>query len=291
MAARGELPSRLDVLDRVFAADERIGSAIAVARNVRPWLEFDTVFLAQIAEDFLTQAKISSLDAKRIIDKSAIVSLANILSLRQALAGEGPSVIVMRHGTQHSDLASKLDLMRQPQNQTDPLTTASAAQAVVTGVILATIAERSGKRIRVVSSENTRALQTGAIVAGISGGSLVIDNRLTCLDYPPVSEVSNDALLDRLGRENNGAVVWKEEIVDNVFGQGTYKRATRDMADILTQHLLKEGDEIVVVVTHTQQTNACDVYAGDEPLRLRELGMRVFTSEKQVLFSNGVFIR
>lgn len=319
MAAKGELPSHQDVVARVAAEDPRIHTAIDVGRHLRPRFAFDYdpspfVYIAnqaferhpadaeferltymqtfgQIAEVFLSRAGVSDRDAERIIKESALVHMDSVLDLQQLLVGEGPRVIVMRHGTQHSDLASKLDLMRQPQNQTDPLTTPSAAQAVVTGVILATIAEKAGKRIRVVSSENTRAIQTGAIVAGSSSGSLVIDKRLTCLDYPPVSEVSDDALLDRLGRENNGAVIWKEGIVENVFGYGAYKRVTRDMADILVQYLLSDASEIVVVVTHTQQTNACDVYAEDKPLRLRELGMRVFTTERQVLLPNGVFIK
>lgn len=244
-------------------------------------------FLLEVEQDAAKAIVVFPDEAAGLVRTSEIHP-QSLIDLEQALAGDGPRVIIMRHGTQFSDMP-KIDMMRLPHNMTEPLTDISMAQAVATAVTLSVIAGKLEKPIRVISSENKRALQTAALIAGITGAQFVIDKRLNCVNYPPKKEVSDEELSQLLGPENKGALLWQKEIVDRVCGPGTFERISRDMPRLLARLLLQDNNSITIVITHTQQTQAADVLAEDEPVRLRELGVRLFSPSGSVLVPNGIF--
>lgn len=295
-----EAPDGSSLLDAVVARDSRFAGALETGRSYfQTWKDHSRdpsspslsiwPFLMALQNKVGMELKVD-INQHRLKEEWQ-VSGGNLARLEEVLTGDGPHVVIMRHGTQFSDKPDKIEMMRFPANMKEPLTGISMAQATATGVALAVIARKLGKQIEVISSENERALQTAAIIAGIAEAGLTIDRGLNCVNYPPEKEVSNEKLLDLLGRENNGALLWREDIVDRVCGPGTFQRISRDMSRLLTRLLLRDNNVITVVVTHTQQTQAADVFAGNRPSRLRELGMRLFTPQESTLLPNGIFAK
>lgn len=287
--------SHQDLLTAAIARDPRLAGALETGKGYfQTWKDIPRAlflwpFLMSLQDK--AGAELGVGVSERRLKEEWQVSSGNLARLEEALFGEGPRVIIMRHGTQFSDNPNKINMMRLSHNMTQPLTDISMVQATATGVALAIIAGKLGKPIEVISSENERALQTAALIAGIAGVPLAIDGSLNCVNYPPEKEVSDKKLLELLGPENNGALLWQEKIVDRVCGPGTFQRISRDMPRLLARLLLQDNNTITVVITHTQQTQAADVFAEDKPLRLRELGVRLFTPQKSTLFPNGIFTK
>lgn len=297
---RAEAPNNQDLLQAAINRDLRFAGALETGRSYfQTWKDHSREpsspslsiwpFLMVLQNKVGMELKVD-INQHRLKEEWQ-VSAGNLARLEEVLSGDGPRVIIMRHGTQFSNDPNKLKMMRHPANMKEPLTNMSMAQAAATGVALAIVARRIGKKIEVISSENERALQTAALVAGIAGASLTIDKRLNCVNYPPEDEVSDEELLDLLGPKNNGALLWVKEIVDRVCGEGTFDRITQDMKDLHQKLLSQDGNSIKVIITHTQQTQAADVFAGNRPSRLRELGMRLFTPQKSTLLPNGIFAK
>ncbi len=289
------LPEVAASLQAGISRNSRLAPAIEVGENALRELLNQTSTLSaesliEIQRKAITRIIVGLNSAEAAeMTKTGEVNSQSLIDLEQVLTGEGPRVIFMRHGTQFSDLPDKKDKMRLPANMTEPLTDISMAQAVATAVALSVIAGRLGKPLQIISSENERALQTAAIIAGVAGADLIIDRSLNCVNYPPKNEVNDDELNKLLGEENNGALLWQENRVDKVCGPGTFQRISRDMSRLLARLLLRDNNAITIVVTHTQQTNAADVVAGNAPLRLRDLGMRTFSPSESVLIANGIF--
>lgn len=94
------------------------------------------------------------------------VSPSKILSLKEAVSQEGSSVVFMRHGEQSppewifsipNPSLRKIRMMQDPFNKQDLLTNQGLADAFATGLTLLHVSKATGKNVRVISSENSRA--------------------------------------------------------------------------------------------------------------------------------------
>ncbi len=178
--------------------------------------------------------------------------------------------------------------MQLPHNMIDPLTDQSIAEAVGLSLVLACVSQEINPgTIKVRSSANTRAAEVAALVARLTGGTAVYDERLNCVDYP---KGKTDQEIDHLlGPANKGSLRWDKKTVDDAIGDGTYNRTTKNVKDLIQEGVTVKG--WTIDVTHTQQTNAADLKAGREPSRLAEMGFSVWRSPvESTLLPNGIFI-
>lgn len=266
------------------------------------------------AEEFARRARISQFEVERIARLANIVQLkANHGGLREqatmlrevdpqpvanaleALTGEGGRVVMMRHGGQTvnpqvalmSDDLKKIRMMQLPFNMFDPLSAHSRAEAFGTAIPLRVAQERTGKTLEIRTSENARALQLAVLIARIANaGSFLIDRRLTCVNYRSIG-VSDEQLLQWLA-ESKGSLPWKPEIVNRVCGEGTFEKIVRDVDRVITEGIANPN-KIVLCITHTQQTNACDEREWETPTRYAELGMRIIQPQTSFLLKNGIY--
>ncbi|MBI2036202.1 histidine phosphatase family protein [Candidatus Microgenomates bacterium] len=298
---RQEAPKGHDLLTQLVSEDPRLGVAIVRARDqlfiTKYTLNGLSTPLALVAfqEGLVVRLNLPFSETRQAA-KKGLANEGSLKRLEEVFQSNGPHVAFMRHGTQFSDNPDKIAMMRLPNNMTEPLTTQSLIQAAATAVAITEIARKTGKKIRVVSSENRRALQTAAVIAGVAKEitpvNFEVDQRLNCINYPPLDEMVEEELRKYL--DAGGSLPWREDVVDAVCGEDTYQRITTNMRQVLDGSLGKGSDIITIIVTHTQQTQAVDTIFGEEPGRLRELGMRIaFPGQQQnpqtALFQSGIF--
>lgn len=225
----------------------------------------------------------------RVIDSQKTHDLANFI------AQNNGGLIVMRHGKQYVEdeerkllpgSSKKIKLMQLPFNDEDPADAQSLAEAASIALILKDISSRLQIPVDIWTSRNARAADIAAIISLANGSVIHIDNRLTCVNYP--GDVSIDVLDKKIGEDNNGALVWKREIIDRVCGKGTFDRISQDMTDIISNYT--QNPIITVCITHTPQMNAADALAGCTPTRIPELGFRVFGKNSSLQFPGSIFV-
>ena len=90
-----------------------------------------------------------------------------------------------------------------------------------------------------------------------------------------------------MGRDNNGALVWRKEILDSVCGDGSFRTIDKDMRSVIGDFRTRDG--LTICITHTPQMNAADVVMGETPVRIPELGFRVITRKGSLQFPTNVF--
>lgn len=221
------------------------------------------------------------------------VSAEKVTLLTDRIQENEGGILFMRHGIQFVEDAErdrltgsprKIRLMQAPFNEKDPAAAQSLAEAASLALVLQHIGKKNNLPVSVVTSRNTRAADIGAIISVVNGFQIGIDDRLTCVNYP--IDRTDEELEEMLGRDSMGALVWKEEILDAVCGDGTFKTIQEDVRAVLAGHYGKK--EITVCITHTPQTNAADVLVGDVPIRMPELGFRLFSGDTSSQFINNV---
>lgn len=215
-----------------------------------------------------------------------------------ALYGEGTRVVVKRHGTQEKNCVTaslrgaeqKIRMMQLPHNMEDGLTHTSLAESAAEAVLFEYAAAITGKNVRVLSSENTRSAQP-AVMISQRGGALAFASPLRCVNYR--SDIPWQQINDLLGQERQGSLIWDEKVVNSVCGNGTFLQLTTDFTKLLQNYLNhRDENEIVLMITHTQQTNIADICAGAVPERWREYGSRIFIdSQSSILLPRGVRIK
>lgn len=297
-----EAPRGQDLLTQLVSEDPRLRVAIVQAKDQLFITKYTLngvstpPVLAVLQQGLVVRLGLPFSEANQVGERG-LVNEENLKQLKEAFQADGPHVVFMRHGTQFSDNPDKIVMMRLPNNMNEPLTTQSMIQATATAVAIAEIARKTGKKIRVVSSENRRALQTAAVIAGAAKAAttatLEIDQRLNCVNYPPIDEMSEEELRSHL--DAGGSLPWEEDAVDAVCGGGTYQRIMEDIKQMLDETLVQDSNTITIVITHTPQTQAMDTLFWQQPNRLRELGMRVvsFGQNREIqttLFPNGIFV-
>jgi broad specificity phosphatase PhoE len=229
----------------------------------------------------------------REIDVSKVTTLKDLLQTYTA------SAIFMRHGEQElndetqklSGTLRKIKQMQLPYNMTDGITDSSLVEAIGTGFVLQWILHTTKKTLQIISSENERAHQVATVIAAVTNTPVHLDHRLNSISLP--SNVGTEKLLALLGEDSKEQLVWKQEIIDTICGTGTFERITQTVHGCIAESLQLQNT-ITLYITHTQQTNAADVEAGETPIRLPNLGFRVFSKSQNEknsakLFVNGFY--
>jgi len=281
------------LLRKLTANDSWIQKAYVLVAKAGREISSDTLRDHVVAQANRVQAEILSAlpasDAKvRPIDgeKAAV--------LEEYIAENNGGLIVMRHGIQYVeddtrkvliDPVRKIRLMQMPFNHQDPADAQSLAEAAGLALVLNFISREHNIPIDIRTSQNTRAADIAAILSVVNGFQVAEDSRLTCVNYP--SDRTDEELERLLGENSGGALVFKREILDAVCGEGTYDRLTDDVNSLVTQY--RNGGKLVIALTHTPQTNAADVMAGDAPVRMPELGFRIFTRNRSTQFLQNIF--
>lgn len=224
----------------------------------------------------------------RQIDSEKVECLSELVQSSQG------GLIIMRHGIQFVededrkrliDPTKKIRLMQLPYNLNDPAAAQSLAEAGSLALVLMYLGLKNEIPVVTKTSGNKRAAEIGAIIAVVNGFDVAIDSRLTCANYP--TDKSDEELARLLGRENNGSLAWNRDIVDSVCGEGKFDSITNDITHLIDE--LHDKPQLTVCITHTPQTNAADLIAGKEPMRMPELGFRLFTKNTSILFPDNIF--
>lgn len=265
-------------LARLPFDDPRLGMAKKIVEQVfaTPRLR-ETLTSKSIAEISLNiqNTAADALGVSR--DALRVYSAEEIEAATDFLAGKGGRSAIMRHGGQLSDTANKIRRMQLPRNLEDFLTTESIAESTGTATTMALILQRIGKRGSVHTSQNNRsagvAILLGAAMKTVPSHNVNFD----CVNYR--TDLSDNELNAKIGKENNGAAPWNEGIDEICAEPGLYKRMNRLMARYAGDLMYKEGNVVHFYVTHTQQTQALDLFFGNKPTRLDELGFRLVSNE------------
>jgi len=288
-------PVSTDFTQRLTESNPRLKTVLDVSHDFLSREAIIGLTLPQAVEkaNQLTHKVAEKLRPEGVVLREVFPGIVNALG--HSLSGEGGRVVMLRHGGQQQDLetgslkgsSQKIRMMQHEHNRKDSLTDQSLAEAAGMAVVFKALQEASGKKIVVKSSINTRAAQVAALLAEIAECEIRYDSRLDCVDYP--DNLKDEAIDTLLGPTNKGGLVWEKETVNRVVGDGTFERITGDVQQIVGEGL--RGGQLVINVTHTQQTNAADVMAGRSPSRLAEMGMSVFmqTPQTSFLFQNGIF--
>lgn len=221
------------------------------------------------------------------------ISEEKVVHLTDIISGVGNRVIFMRHGEQSppewvSSLADsalqKIRMMRNPFNRQDLLTNDSLVDVFVTALALLHVQVLTGKRTRILSSENLRAKEAAYIISTvISGSSVATLEGLNCIiykdeiDQPPVTE--EDLLTDL----PSGTMPWNPQLVDKLCkrpksGLSQSETIINTIGNLVDYGDRKNGNKLAIVLTHNQQIAEVLREAGklDDPsLRFPELTMVV----------------
>lgn len=203
-------------------------------------------------------------------------------------------LIIMRHGRQFIEdeqrklltgSMRKINLMQLPFNDEDPADAQSLSEAAGLSIALKSILRDFELPIRMISSRNARAADIAAVICVANNADIQIDDRLTCVNYP--SDIPAEQLVRLIGENNNGALTWNKEIIDPVCGEGTFDKITSDVSELIAETSNFTG--LTVCITHTPQMNAADLIASNSPVRVPELGFRIFGRNQSLQFPNSIF--
>ena len=220
------------------------------------------------------------------------VSLGSIKDLAAFLSQDPGGLIIMRHGIQEMDderrnlppTAQKIANMQLPHNMTDPADVRSLAEAASFGIALKRISTQNDLPVEVISSPNLRAAEVAAVMSIGNSFNFELDNRLRCINYPDIPPT----ILERvLGKENSGALVWNEQVMDIVGGEGAYRATIAVMKALIRQYRTKPA--ITILVTHTPQTSAASAIIGEDTSRMPELGFRAINTSGSLKFPDNIF--
>lgn len=215
-------------------------------------------------------------------------------------------IIIMRHGAQFSADSSKIRMMQLPQNYTDPMTHVSMAEGASVAHQMAIFSNRTQLPVEIMTSKNIRAKQLAHEISAMTRGNdyatsnlsnLSHKEALDCVNYP--SDKTDEEINAILGPEAKGSLPWDK--IDALLGEGTTDVFLRNMGGIINGTLEKiaESRKMVVIVTHTQQTNAVDLLFDQQQVRYSELGFSIVWLSKRpkgraavmyTQYPNGIFL-
>lgn len=191
-----------------------------------------------------------------------------VILLNDFLSGVGSRIVFMRHGEQsppewifsisHPGVR-KIRMMQNPFNKEDLLTNKGLAEIFAVSLVFLHIQAKTGKKVRILSSENMRALELAEMVATvIEDSSCTTNEGLSCItykderDHPPVTV---EQILEDLPL---GAMPWDPQLVDKWCKNNRSGKKQSESIISTVEHLYKlgtdkDGNELLIVLTHTQQ--------------------------------------
>lgn len=302
-----ELPPDLDLPD------------LRLPRAFQTWTNFRTTHYQQISrigalpaeEDVALAGELSDEVSQAIgvdranssldmLDRNKFTQLVDFVS------GGGNKVIFMRHGEQNvpegvipnmHPALKKIRMMQDPSNMGDAITNESMTEAFALGLALMYVQAKTSKRIKVYTSENMRALEISRIISAMaSNAACIADEGLNCIvykneqDQPPVT---TEQLMKALP---SGTMPWDRVMVDQWCKSARNGRKQSEVITETIQRLLEEGtkpegDELLVVLTHTQQLAEVLRLTGkltDPYARFPEFTMIAVDGSSSVIFPRGV---
>lgn len=245
----------------------RIERDLRLPRAFKAWTDFKTDHLQQIG-------RIGTLPLVEVVSLADTLSISThidkekVAQLKEFISGDGNRIVFMRHGEHGSPewissipdpALRKIRMMQNPLNREDSLTNKGLVDVFGTAFILLYIQEVIGKKVSVLSSENRRAKEAAEIIATvIPNTTFSTQEGLNCIIYRDENDnppVTLEQLLEDLP---SGTMPWNFELVDK------WCRATRSgvkqseaivktVEDLVKRGTLQEGNDLFVVLTHTQQ--------------------------------------
>lgn len=248
----------------------------------------DVIALAEQVNQSVHESLPNANLVPRSIDSETVLGLADIVGSSKG------GLIIMRHGVQSIpdqerqqlvDPLRKIRLMQMPYNYDDPATAQSVAEASSLAIILMHMSKVNDISVEIKTSANRRAAEIGAVLSVSNQFNVSVDDRLTCVNYP--TDKTDEELDLLLGSENKGALTWERQRIDGVCGEGTYDSISANIRSLINEY--RDKPQLTVCVTHTPQTNASDILAHDTPVRMPELGMRIFAGTTTERFPHNIF--
>ncbi|CAN5145495.1 hypothetical protein BH09PAT1_BH09PAT1_8650 [soil metagenome] len=285
-------PHLLRDLSRDYGDIKRAYIEVAKAKRelYHPDLGLDGVIdLAEHVKDAVHESFPKTELSPRQIDKEAVSTLF------ETIKDNNGGLILMRHGVQSvaeeerrllEDPHRKIRLMQLPYNFDDPASAQSVAEASSLAIIMMHISKLNNIPVEIITSGNRRAAEIGAVMSVSNSFHVAGDDRLTCVNYP--TDKTDEELDLLLGRENKGSLVWERGKIDSVCGVGTFDQISSNIGSLVSEY--QYMPRLTVGITHTPQTNAADLIAGDNPIRMPELGMRLFSGNESIRFPSNIFI-
>ncbi|MBI2443553.1 MAG: hypothetical protein HYV40_06660 [Candidatus Levybacteria bacterium] len=249
--------------ERFFASDPRLSMALREAQLTlidlremgKPKRSF--VEVAQKLQVAVAKKLRANTSKLREPDQEAFAHLVHVWYPR------GRVIQIIRDGEQLHDFpiatdsqipvstVQKMSMMRPGYNIHDPLTNESIAEAIAFAEGFRRAQLYTGKTISVITAENLRSAQLGFLIAKHTSGTIREDRIFNCLNYPALP----DEDLMGMGLNPDGTIPWEKQVIDRVFGAGSYINTKDRMSDFLADQRT-EANTVEVVVTHTQQLSA-----------------------------------
>lgn len=276
-----DLPPNIDLPD------------LRLPRAFRVWTDFRLIHSQQVASIGSLQPRAvvrllgglsDSIGQEIGVGAGSEVSEDKIIQLTNIISGQGNRVIFMRHGEQKppdwidsipDPKLRKIRMMQDPFNREDLLTDRGLQDVFVTAFALFYVAQATGKRVHIFSSENTRAKEVAEIVQVIVPDStLAIHDGLNCITYKDENDQPPAKAEELLEALPLGFMPWEPELVDRwckAAKNGTKQSAaiTEEVEGLINLGI-GQGNELFLVLTHSQQLAEVLRVAG----KLRNPGVR-----------------
>lgn len=259
--------------------DARLASALTVVQRIPIEVRnYDPHYVAHTANEMQ-----SAVANELKVGTYRVVSEVQVGHFFVVLEGEEHVAAIMRHGGQQlldgigeSERERKIRMMQRKSNRDNLLTSLSIVETIGASFVWDAVSRRTGIPLELETSANLRSLQVAVIMAAMANDLPVrVNSHFDCPNYPDTFTEEQEGLLNL-----DGSISWQEHVIDPVMGRGTYAQVTNDTIAWIREKLAKLAPSLSVVVTHTQQTNAADLFAGEEPTRYDELKARFFLKGK-----------
>ena len=232
------------------------------------------------------------------------VNPEKVEQLTQVVQGDGTRLVVIRHAEQsppefiysipRTDLR-KIRMMQNPFNQQDLITNKSFAESYATSLIIAYVAQRTGKEVRIYSSENMRALEIAKLISQMTQGAIAVDEGLSCITYKDEHDNPSVTLEQILAEIPSGFMPWNPELVDKLCkptksGGKPSEAIIRSLQNLFNQKS-DDSNVLIVALTHSQQMAEALSLAGlltDHTVRLSELSMVALGGVQDHIFERGI---
>jgi len=220
------------------------------AANVKDLAMPDFIALVvQCQQEIVDECKLRSVEL-RCLDSDILKTFVS--QVQTSVGGR----IMLRHGEQDPGAevnslpkkGKKIKMMQAEHNVGDTLTPESVLELMLLLFAMLKLHLETEYKIKVSTSANMRAKQPAMALASILGIECLVNDELTCVNYP-----EDDALPAGI-LDAEGNLPWEQEKVDAVVGVGIFSKIEAAMSARATS-LIPDGT-IECEFTHTQQLDA-----------------------------------
>lgn len=289
--------------EMLLSTDSRLPVANEVTRTFIQGTRFDYLQLREIPGmvEGLQVGVARALESRHLIlEPTPIavprrVNIENIQSLQEILYVPGGVYLAERHGGQVNldeeiralkGAAQKKALLRETPQAVGKLTDVSIVETAGLAFILAFVREKTGKQIVVETAPHPRAAEAALKVAEVLEAPFIVNYGLACVKFP--DGMSDEAIDEVLGLDNNGAPPMERDIIDRLEGKGAYDRRVATLME-LRNRALARGNVVTIAFQHSQELEELQRRIGFDPVRLGELGLVAENATGAYRLENGPF--